>query len=263
MSSGIFYNQSVTANDLNEIASDLGAASFNGFGTEKFGAAELNNITKDLVGKGYLNVKNKCKPTVSADGKLTIQSGIIVFSDGAKKVFDEPRTYSFDARGRVIYFKHDIANGMITINYQTSYPANDDYVPLCEVTSDGTLIDKRVFSVAKVNLGAVERNKTADMEITLNIDNNKSPCGSITLDFTGYNGILMRAMKNGDSWETPSHRDKDDIFVTIPTSGISTESLSISHTVVRFERTATGLNYYGSTSWSSGHNDLRLKITLF
>ncbi len=263
MSSGIFYNQSVTANDLNEIASDLGAASFNGFGTEKFGAAELNNITKDLVGKGYLNVKNKCKPTVSADGKLTIQSGIIVFSDGAKKVFDEPRTYSFDARGRVIYFKHDIANGMITINYQTSYPANDDYVPLCEVTSDGTLIDKRVFSVAKVNLGAVERNKTADMEITLNIDNNKSPCGSITLDFTGYNGILMRAMKNGDSWETPSHRDKDDIFVTIPTSGISTESLSISHTVVRFERTATGLNYYGSTSWSSGYNDLRLKITLF
>ncbi len=263
MSSGIFYNQSVTANDLNEIASDLGAASFNGFGTEKFGAAELNNITKDLVGKGYLNVKNKCKPTVSADGKLTIQSGIIVFSDGAKKVFDEPRTYSFDARGRVIYFKHDIANGMITINYQTSYPANDDYVPLCEVTSDGTLIDKRVFSVAKVNLGAVERNKTADMEITLNIDNNKSPCGSITLDFTGYNGILMRAMKNGDSWETPSHRDKDDIFVTIPTSGISTESLSISHTVVRFERTATGLNYYGSTSWSSGHNDLRLKVTLF
>lgn len=263
MSSGIFYNQSVTANDLNEIASDLGAASFNGFGTEKFGAAELNNITKDLVGKGYLNVKNKCKPTVSADGKLTIQSGIIVFSDGAKKVFDEPRTYSFDARGRVIYFKHDIANGMITINYQTSYPANDDYVPLCEVTSDGTLIDKRVFSVAKVNLGTAERNKTADMEITLNIDNNKSPCGSITLDFTGYNGILMRAMKNGDSWETPSHRDKDDIFVTIPTSGISTESLSISHTVVRFERTATGLNYYGSTSWSSGHNDLRLKITLF
>lgn len=263
MSSGIFYNQSVTANDLNEIASDLGADEFNGFGTEKFGAAELNNITKDLVGKGYLNVKNKCKPTVSADGKLTIQSGIIVFSDGAKKVFDEPRTYSFDARGRVIYFKHDIANGMITINYQTSYPANDDYVPLCEVTSDGTLIDKRVFSVAKVNLGAVERNKTADMEITLNIDNNKSPCGSITLDFTGYNGILMRAMKNGDSWETPSHRDKDDIFVTIPTSGISTESLSISHTVVRFERTATGLNYYGSTSWSSGHNDLRLKITLF
>ena len=263
MSSGIFYNQSVTANDLNEIASDLGAASFNGFGTEKFGAAELNNITKDLVGKGYLNVKNKCKPTVSADGKLTIQSGIIVFSDGAKKVFDEPRTYSFDARGRVIYFKHDIANGMITINYQTSYPANDDYVPLCEVTSDGTLIDKRVFSVAKVNLGAVERNKTADMEITLNIDNNKSPCGSITLDFTGYNGILMRAMKNGDSWETPSHRDKDDIFVTIPTSGISTENLSISHTVVRFERTATGLNYYGSTSWSSGHNDLRLKVTLF
>lgn len=263
MSSGIFYNQSVTANDLNEIASDLGAASFNGFGTEKFGAAELNNITKDLVGKGYLNVKNKCKPTVSADGKLTIQSGIIVFSDGAKMVFDEPRTYSFDARGRVIYFKHDIANGMITINYQTSYPANDDYVPLCEVTSDGTLIDKRVFSVAKVNLGAVERNKTADMEITLNIDNNKSPCGSITLDFTGYNGILMRAMKNGDRWETPSHRDKDDIFVTIPTSGISTESLSISHTVVRFERTATGLNYYGSTSWSSDTNTLILKVTLF
>ena len=263
MSSGIFYNQSVTANDLNEIASDLGAASFNGFGTEKFGAAELNNITKDLVGKGYLNVKNKCKPTVSADGKLTIQSGIIVFSDGAKKVFDEPRTYSFDARGRVIYFKHDIANGMITINYQTSYPANDDYVPLCEVTSDGTLIDKRVFSVAKVNLGAVENNKTLDMEYTFDIYKGKAISGTLPLDFTGYNGILARYIWRSGGWDTFSHKDKEDTFVTIPASGWSEECFCMQSTTVFFERTATGLNYRGGTSWSSGHNDLRLKVTLF
>ena len=264
MSSGIFYNQSVTANDLNEIATDLGATSFNGFGTEKFGASELNNITKDLVGKGYLNVKNKCKPTVSADGsKIIVQSGIVVFENGAKKVIENTLEISFGV-GRKYYFLNEISNGLCSLWWSTvGYPSEGDYVPLCEVTSDGTLIDKRVFSVAKVNLGAVERNKTADMEITLNINNNKSPCGSITLDFTGYNGILMRAMKNGDRWETPSHRDKDDIFVTIPTSGISTESLSISHTVVRFERTATGLNYYGGTSWSSDTNTLILKVTLF
>ena len=263
MSSGIFYNQSVTADDLNEIAIDLGLSSFSGFGTEKFGAEELNNITKDLGGKGYLNAGNKCKPLVSADGKLTVLDGIAVFSDGAKLVLKNSKTYSFDARGKAIYFKHDISNGSVTLHYWSAFPSGDDYVPLCEVLSDGTVIDKRTLAVAKVNLAAVESNKTADMEITLNIDNKKSPCGSISLDFTGYNGILVRLIKEGNDWRAPLHKKSEEKFVTIPASGKSTEYLYISSTKVYFERTATGLNYYGSTSWEGGTHTLTLKITLF
>ena len=264
MSRGIFYNQSVTANDLNEIATDLGATSFNGFGTEKFGASELNNITKDLVGKGYLNVKNKCKPTVSADGsKIIVQSGIVVFENGAKKVIENTLEISFGV-GRKYYFLNEISNGLCSLWWSTvGYPSEGDYVPLCEVTSDGTLIDKRVFSVAKVNLGAVENNKTLDMEYTFDIYKGKAISGTLPLDFTGYNGILARYIWRNGGWDTFSHKDKEDTFVTIPASGWSEECFSMQSTTVFFERTATGLNYRGGTSWSSGHNDLRLKVTLF
>lgn len=262
MSSGIFYNQSVTANDLNEIASDLGATSFNGFGTEKFGASELNNITKDLVGKGYLNVKNKCKPTVSADGsKIIVQSGIVVFENGAKKVIENTLEISFGV-GRKYYFLNEISSGLCRLWWTSAdYPSEGDYVPLCEVTSDGTLIDKRVFSVAKVNLGAVENNKTLDMEYTFDIYKDKAISGTLPLDFTGYNGILARYIWRSDKWDT--FYAKEDTFVTIPVSGWSKECFSMQSTTVFFERTATGLNYRGSTTWSSSHNDLKLKITLF
>ena len=65
MSSGIFYNRQVSAADVNDLAKDLGNTSFNGFGTEKFGADELNGITKSLVGKGVLTSDNMCRPVVS------------------------------------------------------------------------------------------------------------------------------------------------------------------------------------------------------
>lgn len=263
MGDGIFYNQSVTSADLNDIAIDLGHSSFNGFGTEKFGAAELNKITRDLVGKGYLKVGNMCKPSVSSSGALTVQDGIVVFSDGAKRVFKSPVTFSSDCRGKVIYFKNETANGRALIYYHTSYPADGDYVPLCEVQADGTVIDKRVLAVAKVQLNAAEKNRTEDMEVTLNIDNDKSPCGTIPLSYTGYNGILARYIYRSGKWDTFSLKDKEKTFVTIPASGVSTECFSFQSTGVYFERTTTGLNYYGGTSWSSGSNTLKLKITLF
>lgn len=259
MGSGIFYNQSVTIDDLNNIAIDLGATSFNGFGESKFGAAELNNITKDLVGKGYLLKGNKCKVSANGDN-LVILDGIVVFENGAKKEIAENLTVVC-VKGKKYYFLNDTASGTCRLYRGDNYPSSGDFVPLCEVQSDGTIVDKRVLSVAKVNLSAVQNNQTKDMEVTLDIVNGKVPSGTIPLDFTGYNGILARYIWRSSKWDTFESKERN--FVTLPATGWSNESFYISSTSVYFEKTATGLNYYGSTTWSGGFNDLKLKITLF
>ena len=79
--------------------------------------------------------------------KIIVQSGIVVFENGAKKVIENTLEISFGV-GRKYYFLNEISNGLCSLWWSTvGYPSEGDYVPLCEVTSDGTLIDKRVFSV--------------------------------------------------------------------------------------------------------------------
>lgn len=153
MAQGIYYNQEVTAEMLNGIAADLGHTSFNGFGTDKFGADALNNITKDLVGAGVLLVGNKCRVVKDSDGNIILQDGIIVFENGAKMEIAEPITIDAD-NGTVIYALNDTTEGKCTIEVAESYPTEGDFAKLCTVGSDGTLNDNRTIAKAKMELNA-------------------------------------------------------------------------------------------------------------
>ena len=90
--SEILDNQAVTTEMLNNIVNDLGIPEFNGFGENKFGVEALNKITGDLTGKGILNINNKCALNYT-DGILTIDTGVIVFDDGAKLRITEMKTF--------------------------------------------------------------------------------------------------------------------------------------------------------------------------
>jgi len=146
----ILDNQEVTAQTLNDIAIDLGCTSFNGFGENKFGADELNGITSALVSSGILSSDNKCEPYVS-DGKVYINTGIIVFANGAKKKITEPVELELVV-GTYIYALNDITHNKCRIVVTESVPDDGDFVNLCEIAADGTLIDKRVIAKAKVEL---------------------------------------------------------------------------------------------------------------
>lgn len=264
MGSGIFYNQSVTLDDLNNIAIDLGATSFNGFGENKFGAAELNNITKDLVGKGYLLKGNKCKVSASGDN-LVILDGIVVFENGAKKEIAENLTAAC-VKGKVYYFLNDTASGTCRLCAEDDYPSSGDFVPLCEVQSDGTIVDKRVLSVAKVNLSASENNRTEDIEVTINVDDDNENyfSGTIPLEFSGYNAVIVRNIYRSGKWDTPSRSDKEVPEIILAAEGASTRGY-MDKTYFWFEKCAEGLNVYGQMSFytSATANTLKLKISLF
>ncbi len=144
----ILYNQEVTAEILNDIAIDLGATSFNGFGEEKFGADALNAITADLVGKGILDYGGKCQPIKSGES-INIQTGIIVFSNGAKKKIEEVVALALE-KNSYIYAKNDVLLGVCELVAADTAPQSGDFVMIAQVDNSGNVLDVREFSKAKV-----------------------------------------------------------------------------------------------------------------
>ena len=136
---------------LNGMVADLGHTSFNGFGDEKFGANELNKITGDLVGAGVLINGNMCRVIKDDSGNIILQTGIIVFSNGAKMEITSPVTIEANA-GSYIYALNDTLQGRCSIEVAESYPTEGDFVKLCRVNADGSLMDNRTVAKAKMEL---------------------------------------------------------------------------------------------------------------
>jgi len=202
MAQGIYYNQEVTAEMLNGIAADLGHTSFNGFGTDKFGADALNNITKDLVSAGVLLVGNKCRVVKDSDGNIILQDGIIVFENGAKMEIAEPITIDAD-NGTVIYALNDTTEGKCTIEVAESYPTEGDFAKLCTIGSDGTLNDNRTIAKGKMELNAGNCQET--YEATANIYNNQAIIATIPKTVWDiYNNIIISHFTTTDGYLTSS-----------------------------------------------------------
>jgi len=145
----ILDEQEVTAAVLNDIAIDLGATSFNHFGEDKFGASELNEITKALVNPGILLSENSCKPSVE-NGILTIATGTIIFNSGAKIKITSPLKLTV-SNSTYIYALNNTAYNKGEIVVSSSAPSGDT-VMIAQISAEGTLIDKRAFSTLKVTI---------------------------------------------------------------------------------------------------------------
>lgn len=178
MADGIYYNAEVTSDDLNDLARDLGATSFNGFdGVTKFGTDELNKITAHLVSKGILNRDNLCKPVI-VDDKVNIQSGIIVFNNGAKKVIKD--VVSVDkVNNTYVYALNDTAAGNCKLVVSENDPETDenvrslDYIPIAFIDENGALTDKRIFSKANVIIPV--SNQYYEKRVTVDFNYKMSP----------------------------------------------------------------------------------------
>lgn len=147
---GIYYNQEVTAEMLNAIVTDLGNTTFNGFGAEKFGANELNDITAALVGSGVLTTGNMCR-VVKTDSGFAVQDGTIVFANGAKKTIGTAIDITVN-EACAIYALNNTTAGTCTIETADDFPAEGDFVRLAKMNSSGGITDCRTVAKAKLEL---------------------------------------------------------------------------------------------------------------
>ena len=143
-------NEAVTTADLNNIAVDLGDAEFSAFSAQKFGVDKLNAITADLVTSGVLRSGDMCKPILSG-GAVSIQTGVIVFADGAKLRVTAVQNITAVA-GNYIAARYDSANGTCKLVSVESIPDEPgvQYMVLAKVSADGTAItDLRTMAKSK------------------------------------------------------------------------------------------------------------------
>lgn len=144
-------NVEITAEDMDNIALDLGAPEFAGFSADvKFGNTALNGITAALVSSGILNLEDRCKCTLT-DGKISVAKGVAVFADGSKIRITEPQTLDVIAGGtNYVYLKNDTLSGKAALENSLTEPdVSSGYnLGLCTLVNE-TLTDTRKFAQAR------------------------------------------------------------------------------------------------------------------
>ena len=165
-------NTAVTAEDLNNIAVDLGSTTFSAFSDEKFGVDKLNEITADLVTAGILKTETDssgiavmgCKPYASGEN-LCIGKGKLVFNSGAKITIEESVSTELTA-GTYVYAFNDVTIGKASIQVSQSSPTEGDYVMLARIEADGSVCDLREYAKTKAlsTTDGVLRNFTQETE---------------------------------------------------------------------------------------------------
>ena len=166
----IEYNSEVTANDLNDIAVDLGAVTFSTFqNAVPYAVSQLNDITAALVTKGILlsDSGNMCE-AIAQNNNVYIQPGTIVFASGAKMKIAEAVAVE-KINNTYIYAILNTTTNTSQIIVSENQPNAGDYVMLAKVNDVGEIMDMRTFSKAHVPLPteimsvAVPVNVTAEM----------------------------------------------------------------------------------------------------
>ena len=148
-------NQEVTAEDLNNIAIDLGYPDYSHFPEETPPSAvsALNQITADLVSAGVLLTGNRCAVTYS-NGNIYVDTGIIVFESGAKKRIETMQQLQALEGTSCIYALNNTVENTISLVCSNEFPVDGDFVRLASVTG-GAVTDTRKYSTAKVDLPTV------------------------------------------------------------------------------------------------------------
>ncbi len=153
------YTNQVTAEDLNNIAKDLGASEFSAFKEDgtPFAVESLNGITQALTSKGILLIGSCCAVSIS-DSIITVADGVCVFDNGAKKRITEPQTLTFiEGSHNYVYLLNNVTANQIQLITSTTDPAESeepiDYVMLAEISMGKVVVDRRYWSISKVGSG--------------------------------------------------------------------------------------------------------------
>lgn len=196
-----------------------------------YGAESINEITKRLVTKGvedifedgvpynfsHVNTISKNISTLGVipesntslkvidNGKtddeytLTISEGTAFFEDGSTiTVYDGGETIPY-IRGQKNYvYLHRDLNLNKNMPKVTLTEPEGDFVPLAEISPDGTVIDKRIFAKGKLPGYMSDFNNAKKIEVTLD-----EGYGEIDLGGTNHKNITIFA------WE-PHVRNRED-----------------------------------------------------
>lgn len=209
MADDFLYNQEVTAEDLNNIAVDLGLSDYSYF-TENspYAVSALNQITMDLTGKGILQIGNMCKVT-TAENSAVVLNGVCVFETGAKTRISGTKSVSLiPGSTNYIYFLNDHSNNRISLVSSLSEPVSGDYVMLAEISSDGTVTDRREYSISKTTIGT---NLSIEMNVDIFFESGEYHETELDFGYSGFNLIYYKDYAGNSDYDRYTEiKDGDD-----------------------------------------------------
>lgn len=184
-----YYGQEIYADDLNNIAIDLGNTSFSSFKNEKpYAVDQLNQITASIVGKGITTNGNKLSVDISKDrDAIIINNGVGIFSSGKKFRLTTPLTIPFQVGE--LFIENAEAENKVSVKIGV-LPTENDYIHLATIAEDGTITDMRAYAKANVNL--TSEGNSYSKKISFDTVSPKTPPIYVNLSITDVSKVFLK-----------------------------------------------------------------------
>lgn len=184
------YDAQVTADDLNNIAVDLGGALTTKFTNNyPYAVDSLNAITGDLVSSGITSYGEKF--SVTKDGQnIVIGTGLAIFDGGLKYKLTTPLTMPFAAGDLFIELNAEL--NTVTMKLGT-LPVSGIYNHIATIAENGAITDKKVWAKAKVLLPS-EGYSYGEI---FNVTTDSTGTAYVTMKASGISNLFIFTKKGG------------------------------------------------------------------
>ena len=145
-------NESYTAQDVNDIFARI---TFGGvlFADTGYTLGDLNSAVNGVATQGVTKDVDSCR-VVNTGGVYKISKGACIMNDGSAIMFDE-NGYEInivEEQYNYVYLRLNGVGNTIDVVVST-YPGDEESIPLAEIDEKGLIHDRRVYARAKVEVG--------------------------------------------------------------------------------------------------------------
>ena len=240
MDNGIY-----TAQDVNDALSNIVSEGVSGYPFGSDAVAGLNTAIAGITSGGTQFKGTSCL-LVHNGGTYKISEGSCFMADGSQIIFDSDG-YVIEHQNGVyeyVYLERDVLHNTVNV-VVSSQSGGVNTIPIAEINTDGTVIDRRSFAKSKVSLLAEPQNIGIIKRIvhaSLDVGNTSF---DVELGFNGWKYMIytVSPSRTGRTLEIIKLED-GDIVSTFPINNTDGEfaygtTVTRNGSVLHFEYTAT------------------------
>lgn len=256
MDNGIY-----TAQDVNDALSNLVSEGVSGYPFGNDAVTGLNEAIEGIADSGTQYKGTSCLLVKSGE-EYRISEGAAILKDGSQIIFDS-EGYVVEHQSGIyeyVYLERDVLHNTVNV-VVSSERGGVNTVPIAEIKTDGTVLDRRQFAKAKVSLLAEPKNIGVIKRIQIEVSGNSSYLYDV--GFNGWKYIIFRYGESIVGANVVAIELNDNEFTAIfPQNNSSSSSGHIYEGSVHVYRRGPVLEFQNTNSnqWSSTGYDVEVEF---